>query len=108
MLIKCGLVFVFLTHSAKTVHRNQAWRTDRELFVSAITFNPSNGKLYNNLGHDYEANGDFVVAEKLFRSAVRVQSDDIGAYINLGRTLRALGKNDEAEWVSSYVPLQLV
>ena len=98
-LVKVGLAYLLLAHSAKTVVRNKDWISDAELFVSAISVNPSNGKLYNNLGHEYETSGDPHKAEILFRSATRVQPDDIGAYINLGRALRSLGRNEEAEQV---------
>ena len=100
-IAKISLVSLLLLHSAKTLHRNGDWRSDRELFVSAIAINPHNGKLYNNLGHDYEGREDHVIAEGLFRRAVRAQPDDIGAYINLGRTLRALGQDQEAEKVNT-------
>ena len=98
-LVKVGLVYLLLMYSAKTIIRNKDWKSDNELFVSAIKINPQNGKLYNNLGHEHELHGDFKMAEKLFRTASSVQPDDIGAYINLGRALKALGRNEEAEQV---------
>ena len=98
-IAKISLISLLLLHSVKTLHRNGDWRSDRELFVSAIAINPDNGKLYNNLGHDHEARGEYQTAERLFRRAVKVQPDDIGAYINLGRALRALGRDQEAETV---------
>ena len=102
-LVKISLVCLLLMHSAKTLHRNKDWKSDRDLFVSAIAINPHNGKLYNNLGHEHEARGEHQTAERLFRTAVKVQPDDIGAYINLGRALRALGRNEEAEKVGHNV-----
>ena len=98
-LVKISLVYLLLVHSAKTIIRNKDWRSDDELFVSAIKVNPHNGKLYNNLGHEQESSGNHQMAEKLFRTAAKMQPDDIGAYINLGRALRALGRNEEAEQV---------
>ena len=98
-IAKISLLCLLLLHSAKTLHRNGDWESDRKLFVSAIAVNPGNGKLYNNLGHDHEGRREYEMAERLFRTAVKVQTDDIGAYINLGRALRALGRNQEAEKV---------
>ena len=95
------LVSLLLTHSAKTLRRNRDWHSDRDLFVSAIAINPHNGKLYNNLGHEHEAKEEYEMAERLFRTAVLTQPDDLGAYINLGRALRALARNQEAEKVCS-------
>jgi Flp pilus assembly protein TadD len=102
-IAKISLISLLLLHSAKTLHRNGDWRSDHELFVSAIAINPHNGKLYNNLGHDHEGKGDHVTAERLFRRAVKVQPDDIGAYINLGRALRALGQDQQAEKVNNII-----
>ena len=100
-LVKVMLVYLLLVHSAKTLHRNRDWKHDNSLFVSAITINSNNGKLYNNLGHDHEGRGDYETAEKLFRAAAKIQPDDVGAYINLGRALRTLKRNEEAEQVHS-------
>ena len=101
-LVKILLVYLLVVHSAKTYQRNGDWKSDSELFVSVITINPQNGKLYNNLGHEREAKKDYRTAEKLFRTAASVQPDDIGAYINLGRALKALGQNEEAEQVCKW------
>ena len=90
------------SHSLKTVTRNEDWKTDNSLFKAAIRINPGNGKIYNNLGHDYENSGNFTFAQKLFHRATRIQPDDIGAFINLGRTLKQLGKYQEAEMVSAH------
>ena len=98
-LVLLSLLVCVSIHSLKTVIRNGDWKNDNSLFRSAICINGGNGKLYNNLGHDYEEKGDYVYAEKLFRMASQVQPDDIGAFINLGRMLRQLGKYQEAEQV---------
>ena len=98
-LLQAGLLFTLGVHSLKTVVRNQDWRDDRSLFQSAIRINPSNGKLYNNLGHDYEQMENFSYAEKLFGFATKVQPDDIGAFINVGRMLKQLGQPQKAEEV---------
>ena len=105
ILSKLATIFLFsliLLHSAKTLRRNKDWRSDRDLFLSAIAINPHNGKLYNNLGHEHEAKQEYETAERLFRMAIMTQPDDVGAYINLGRALRALGRDQEAEKVCSY------
>ena len=97
-----GLSIVLLTHSAKTVVRNRDWYSDRTLFRSAIRDNPNNGKVYNNLGHEQERNGNYSFAERLFRQASQVQPDDVGAFINLGRVLKQLRRFDESEKVKKY------
>ncbi len=98
IIIAGGLVLV-ACHSTKTVLRNYDWTDDHTLFTAALRVNPNNGKLYNNLGHAYEKERNFTVAEKLFRQASVVQADDVGAFINLGRILKQLNRLEEAEAV---------
>ena len=42
---------------------------------------------------------NFSYAEQLFRRGTEIQPDDVGAYMNLGRALKALGRISEAEQV---------
>lgn len=91
--------FLLLSHSAKTLSRNRDWISDVSLFTSAIRINPHNGKLYNNLGHEYERLDNLTQAEELFRTASVKQPDDVGAFINLGRVLKAQTRLEEAEEV---------
>ena len=98
-ITKLSLALLLVSHSAKTFVRNGEWESDMTLFKSAIHTNPRNGKVYNNLGHEYEHAGDLEMAERLFRTGTRKQSDDIGAFINLGRVLKAMERYQEAEKV---------
>ena len=98
------IVFLLLSHTAKTRTRNQDWSSDISLFTSAIQINPQNGKVYNNLGHEYERLDDLTRAERLFRTASVIQPDDIGAFINLGRVLKAQTRFEEAEEVRKVSP----
>ena len=98
---KLGLVILLTTHAAKTLVRNRDWQSDTTLFLSAVRVNPNNGKVYNNLGSEYEKVENHSYAEALFRTATLVQPDDIGAFINLGRTLKAQERLEEAEKVKT-------
>ena len=109
IVLLTGMMFLCLSlYSLKTFVRNRDWENDNLLFRSAIRINGYNGKIYNNLGHDYESSGNYTYAEKLFRRATQVQPDDIGAFINLGRMLKQMGNYQEAEQVSSTINIQLV
>ncbi len=99
VLTKCLLASLLVTQAVKTITRNADWESDKTLFASAVHTNPGNGKVYNNLGHEYEHTGALERAEWLFRTASQIQSDDIGAFINLGRVLKALEKYQQAERV---------
>ena len=57
--------------------------------------NPGNAKLFNNVGHALEGTGRHEAALEYFYRAVRVQPDDIGAHINIGRTLGHLGRDSQ-------------
>ena len=73
--------------------------SDLTLFTAAIRVNPNNGKLYSNLGHQYENRKNYSYAEHLFRRGTEIQPDDAGAFMNLGRALKAMDRLEEAEKV---------
>ena len=76
--------------------------SDLTLFTAAIRVNPNNGKLYSNLGHQYEHMKNYSYAEHLFRRGTEIQPDDAGAFMNLGRALKAMGRLEEAEKVTKH------
>ncbi len=58
----------------------------------------SNAKLFSNAGHALESLGRSREALALFRHAAHtVQPDDVGAHVNVGRALAAMGRLEEAE-----------
>lgn len=102
LAIKLCVGYLLIFHTLKTMQRNKDWQSNISLFTSAIKINSHNAKLYSNLGHEYEHLMNYSYAESLYRTAIDIQSDDIGAFINLGRILRAQGRLKEAEKVTSY------
>jgi tetratricopeptide (TPR) repeat protein len=94
---KIGMVYLLIFHSAKTVVRNRDWKTNFDLFSSAIKINTQNAKLYSNLGYEYEYMNNYTSAESLYRYASEIQPDDIGSFINLGRILKLQERFSEAE-----------
>ena len=91
------LYFLILSHSTKTIARNFDWVDEQSIFLSGLTVNQNNAKLYNNVGHALESNKKYQQALILFKEAAKVQPDDIGAHINIGRTLNFLERFIEAE-----------
>ncbi|KAF5398424.1 Transmembrane and tetratricopeptide repeat containing 3 [Paragonimus heterotremus] len=101
--------FILITFVVKTIHRNFDWTDEYSLFTSALkvnptnakmwnnVVNPTNAKMWNNVGHALEAKEQFHQALGYFQQAVRVQPNDIGARINVGRTYVNLGMPREAE-----------
>ncbi|CAI9741906.1 and TPR repeat-containing 3 [Octopus vulgaris] len=67
------------------------------LFKSAVKVNQRNAKLFNNIGHALEKTSNWSEALEYFTFAAKVQPDDIGAHINVGRTYQHLNMSKEAE-----------
>ncbi|KAK2842695.1 hypothetical protein Q5P01_012895 [Channa striata] len=85
------------THAMKTFNRNWDWESEYTLFTSALKVNKNNAKLWNNVGHALENQNNYARALRYFLQATRVQPDDIGAHMNVGRTYKNLNKSKEAE-----------
>ncbi|CAN7939236.1 unnamed protein product, partial [Ixodes hexagonus] len=92
-----GLLLVIATHSIKTFIRNYDWESEYSIFMAGLRVNCQNAKLYNNVGHALEGQGQFSRALEYFLKAASVQPDDIGAHINVGRTYNNLLMYEEAE-----------
>ncbi|XP_022237987.1 transmembrane and TPR repeat-containing protein CG4050-like isoform X1 [Limulus polyphemus] len=91
------LTVLVLSHSLKTIVRNFDWKSEYTLFMAGLKVNKENAKLYNNVGHALEGEGNYQEALAYFLEAVRAQDDDIGAHINVGRTYNNLQMYNEAE-----------
>jgi tetratricopeptide (TPR) repeat protein len=93
----CCAALLGSAFAAKTLLRNLDWKDELTLFTSGLKVTRQNAKLFNNVGHALESRKDFVGAMKYFEKAVTIQPDDIGTYINLGRTYNHLKMYKEAE-----------
>lgn len=91
------LVSLLTIHAIKTHVRNADWKDEYTIFTAGLKVNQHNAKLFNNVGHALENQGNYEQALKYFHAAVTVQDDDIGAHINVGRTYNSLKKFSEAE-----------
>ncbi|XP_067950697.1 protein O-mannosyl-transferase Tmtc3-like [Watersipora subatra] len=96
-LLVGSTLLLILAGAGRTLVRNQDWRSEYSLFSSALRFTQENAKVWNNVGHALEAEGNYTAALSYFSNAARVQPDDIGSHINVGRTLKQLGDNSRAE-----------
>lgn len=93
------LVLLFILFSSKTYIRTSDWLNEKTLFTSGIKVNPSNAKLYNNLGHYYEKQKYWSEALKCFGKAHSLQPDDLGTSINIARTYLNMGDPVQAETI---------
>lgn len=90
-------VFILISHSARTIIRNVDWKNEYSIFTAGLKVTKENAKLYNNVGHALESQAKYEEALEYFLKAVRVQPDDIGALMNVGRTYGHLNKFDLSE-----------
>ncbi|XP_042895073.1 protein O-mannosyl-transferase Tmtc3 [Parasteatoda tepidariorum] len=93
----CLVAFIVLVFVAKTIHRNFDWQNEYTIFMAGLKVNQRNAKLYNNVGHSLESQGKYREALEYFSVAVKIQPDDIGAHINVGRTYHHLLMYEDAE-----------
>ena len=96
-MLHCSLAVLVAFHSLKTYVRNWDWESEQSIFLAGLRVNQRNAKLFNNVGHALESQAKYHEALDYFLHAVRVQDDDIGAHINVGRTYNNLGQLKEAE-----------
>ncbi|GAB1605655.1 protein O-mannosyl-transferase TMTC3-like [Argonauta hians] len=97
MLLWSCMVLLLSLHGLKTIVRNFDWQSEYILFKSAVKINQRNAKLFNNIGHALEKTSNLTEALHYFTFAARIQPDDIGAHINVGRTYQHLNMSAEAE-----------
>lgn len=106
-LLKCGAIssgkfwplfcVLLLTHGLKCLVRNQDWQSEESIFMSGLKVTSHNAKLWNNVGHALESKKAYDTALTFFQQATHAQPDDVGAHINVGRTLNHLQRFKEAE-----------
>lgn len=74
----CFLALSLLSHASKTYIRNWDWENEYSIFMSGLRVNQRNAKLFNNVGHALESQENFEEALHFFKTAVKVQEDDVG------------------------------
>lgn len=95
-IIKLSLFYLLLVHAAKTVVRNRAWYSSLNLFSSAVSTFPNNGKMVANLGSQFDLEGNRETAIALFQQAIAVEPYLITAYMNLAYVQRETEQYMEA------------
>lgn len=70
--------------------------TDDTALFQSLASETDDPRALNELGRHYSQQKDWEKASRCFRRAIRIDPKFTGAWVNLGATLRALGKLDEA------------
>jgi tetratricopeptide (TPR) repeat protein len=65
-------------------------------YQKALKASPKDPKVWNDAGYSYYLQGRWSDAEKALRTAIKLEPDNERTRINLGLTLAAAGKTDEA------------
>ncbi|OGR23687.1 MAG: hypothetical protein A2X83_04670 [Desulfuromonadales bacterium GWD2_54_10] len=93
-LIACVGLTVMLMYATR--QRNLVWQTKLALWQDAAAKSPNKSRPHNNLGNAYLLLGNASLAANNYRTAIRLDPDNIEPYYNLALALKNLGRNDEA------------
>ena len=105
LIVKLGLAYLLLFHTAKVISRNRDWEANFTLYHSAVKIIPRNGKMIGNLGIEYDTRGNRSLAEVYFKKAIEVEPNYITAYSNLGYILKE--EKRFAESIEVYISYSL-
>ena len=93
------LVSLLVFYTAKTQLQNRVWKSERDLYVSAVRSYPTNSKMWHNLGTQLEGGISLEQSVWLMRRCVENDPHYIAAYSDLGVVLTRLNEKEEAEKV---------
>lgn len=93
-IITCVGLAAILTYATR--QRNLAWQTKLALWQDAAVKSPNKSRPHNNLGNAYLLLGNAATAADNYRTAIRLDPDNIEPYYNLALALKNLGQIDEA------------
>jgi tetratricopeptide (TPR) repeat protein len=85
ILLVVTMILVFLL-SARTIIRNQDWRTRETLWVATAKVSPTSSKAWNNMGDIYAGKKDFQNAIRAFQRAIELRPNYVDAHHNIGVT----------------------
>ncbi|MEM8736903.1 MAG: tetratricopeptide repeat protein [Planctomycetota bacterium] len=74
----------------------QDWAAAQANLETAVRFDPNHGRAFNNLGWVYYKNGQFYRAARTFQAAMQALPDHPAPISNLGLTMAAAGRWDDA------------
>ncbi|XP_038615234.1 protein O-mannosyl-transferase TMTC4 isoform X1 [Tachyglossus aculeatus] len=96
-LIAAGIIGILLINMIRCVIRSNQWRSEEQLFRSALSVCPLNAKVHYNVGKNLADRGNQTAAIKYYREAVRLNPKYVHAMNNLGNILKERNELREAE-----------
>ncbi|KAG5668176.1 hypothetical protein PVAND_016126 [Polypedilum vanderplanki] len=85
-------------HCLKTHQRSLDWRTEQELFSSALKVVPNNAKVYYNIARISSENQKIDIAVKYYKRAIELHPNYESAHMNLGNLYRELNEYEKAKF----------
>ncbi|KAF7656930.1 hypothetical protein LDENG_00034290 [Lucifuga dentata] len=100
-LLCVSVLAVLCVYIARCALRSHQWRSEQNLFSSALSVCPLNAKVHYNVGKNLADGGNSSAAIKYYREAVRLHPTYIHAMNNLGNILKEQNELLEAEQLLS-------
>uniref|UniRef100_A0A8D0U1D3 dolichyl-phosphate-mannose--protein mannosyltransferase n=1 Tax=Sus scrofa TaxID=9823 RepID=A0A8D0U1D3_PIG len=88
---------VLLINTLRCMVRSGEWRSEEQLFRSALSVCPLNAKVHYNVGKNLADKGNQTAAIRYYREAVRLNPKYVHAMNNLGNILKERNELQEAE-----------
>ncbi|XP_027500410.1 transmembrane and TPR repeat-containing protein 4 isoform X2 [Corapipo altera] len=88
---------ILLINVMRCAFRSSQWRSEEQLFRSALSVCPLNAKVHYNVGKNLADKGNQSAAIKYYREAVRLNPKYVHAMNNLGNILKERNELHEAE-----------
>ncbi|MBW00548.1 Transmembrane and TPR repeat-containing protein 4, partial [Eschrichtius robustus] len=96
-LIAAFVLGILFINTLRCVIRSGAWRSEEQLFRSALSVCPLNAKVHYNVGKNLALKGNQTAAIRYYREAVRLNPKYVHAMNNLGNILKERNELQEAE-----------
>ncbi|ETE71325.1 Transmembrane and TPR repeat-containing protein 4, partial [Ophiophagus hannah] len=96
-LLVAAMLGLLLINVWRCVIRSNQWRSEEQLFRSALSVCPLNAKVHYNVGKNLADNGNQSAAISYYREAVRLNPKYVHAMNNLGNILKEKNELHEAE-----------
>ncbi|CAG9812134.1 unnamed protein product [Chironomus riparius] len=93
-----SFILLIIFHSMKTYTRSLDWRTESQLFFSALKIVPKNAKVYYNIARISSENKQIEMSVKFYRHAIRLHPNYESAHMNLGNIYRELNEFEKAKF----------
>ncbi|XP_029460365.1 protein O-mannosyl-transferase TMTC4 isoform X1 [Rhinatrema bivittatum] len=96
-LIAAAVLGIVFTNTLRCIIRSNQWRSEEQLFKSALPVCPLNAKVHYNVGKNLADKGNQTAAIKYYREAIRLNPKYVHAMNNLGNILKERNELQEAE-----------